>query len=790
MTPQQFIHTYRQVTLSERSACQSHFNDLCELLGQPKPVHADPEGAWYTFERGVQKTAGGQGWADVWMKGHFGWEYKKKKRDLKAAYDQLLQYREDLENPPLLVVCDLDRFEVHTNFTGTAKQVYAFDLEALADEHNLDVLRKLFTDPDALKPGQTPEGITEQVAQHFGKLADGLKTRGIPAHQASHFLMKLMFCMFAEDIGLLGERRLTTKGGPDETLFTRLLRSTKGDPAKLARQLREFFTAMASGGDFWGEDILHFNGGLFHDADVIDLEPAEIQYLLDAAIPDWENVEPSIFGTLFERILDPNKRSQLGAHYTSRADIETLLEPVVMQPLRREWDDVRAQCEKLARKSPRAASRGTRTRKAKLTPPEKRLREFLERLAHVTILDPACGSGNFLYVALHLLLDLEKEVIGYAARQGIGLFPQVRPTQLAGIEINPYAQELASVVIWIGYLQWMHHNGFNPPANPVLEPIESIHRMDAILDLSDPEHPLEPEWPPAEFIVGNPPFLGNRMIQGQLGAHYVNALANIYSERLGGKPDLCCYWYERARSQITNKHTKRCGLLATQGIRGGTNRRTLELLKSSGDIFFAVSDRDWVLDGANVHVSLIGFDDGTEQSRILDGNRVAEINSNLTSNADITRAGKLQDNLSVSFQGAIARGKFDVSHSTACGMLLAGGNPHGRPNSDVLVPCLNGMDITRRPRDSWIVRFPQDSSESDASCYVEPFDVIKAEVQPARQGAAQAEAREFWWKHWRPRTAMFDALSSLHRFVVTPTVSKFRVFSWVAAPAFPDHQLI
>jgi len=201
MTPQEFIAKWRPVTLSERSACQSHFNDLCLVLGQPQPVAADPEGAWYTFERGVRKTTGESGWADVWMRGRFGWEYKKRRRNLDEAYQQLLQYREDLENPPLLVVCDMDRVEVHTNFTGTVKRVHAFDLDGLAEPKNLDILRKVFTDPDALKPGQTTEAITRQAAERFGQLADGLRVRSVPAHAAAHFLMKLMFCMFAEDIG-------------------------------------------------------------------------------------------------------------------------------------------------------------------------------------------------------------------------------------------------------------------------------------------------------------------------------------------------------------------------------------------------------------------------------------------------------------------------------------------------------------------------------------------------------------------------------------------------------------
>ena len=335
MTPQEFISKWQDVTLSERSACQQHFLDLCELRGQPKPADVDKDGSWYTFERGVSKNVGGKGWADVWMKGHFGWEYKGKHKDLARAYQQLLQYREDLDSPPLLVVCDMDRFEVHTNFTNSVKTEHAFDLDGLAEPDNLDVLRKLFTDPDALRPGETTASITERAAKQFAVLADGMRDRGIEPHRAAHFLMKLMFCMFAEDIGLLPDR-----------LFSKVLSGAKSDPRRLAQLLGSLFDAMSTGGLFGADEILHFNGGLFADADVVELTATEIRTLTKINDYDWSSVEPSIFGTLFERTLDPAKRSQIGAHYTSREDIETLLEPVMMTPLRREWDDVCTRADK------------------------------------------------------------------------------------------------------------------------------------------------------------------------------------------------------------------------------------------------------------------------------------------------------------------------------------------------------------------------------------------------------------------------------------------------------------
>ena len=502
MTPQDFVAKWQRANLSERAASHEHFLDLCRLLHQPTPAEDDPDGASYTFERGVSKMGGGNGWADVWKRGYFGWEYKGKHKDLVAAYSQLQLYREDLENPPLLVVCDLDRFEIHTNFTGTITKVYAFDLAGLAKPQNLDTLRKLFTDPEALRPGITTASVTEQAAEKFGMLADGLRVRGVEAHAAAHFLMKLMFCMFAEDVGLLPEK-----------LFGNLLKTSKTDPKRLSARLEKLFEAMATGGDFGAVEVPFFNGGLFADHEVIELQWREIETLVEVNERDWSNVEPSVFGTLFERTLDPAKRSQIGAHYTSREEIETLLEPVVMTPLRREWDAVRETCDALwekiktgDRRSGRGLTRSAANPGASSPAGKKHdraLQDFVERLAHVTILDPACGSGNFLYVAIHLLLDLEKQVIAYAATHGLTLLPQVRPTQLARIEINPYAQQLAQVVIWIAYLQWKYQNGFQAPRNPVLEPIESIREMDAILDLSDPAHPKEPEWPNADFIVGN-----------------------------------------------------------------------------------------------------------------------------------------------------------------------------------------------------------------------------------------------------------------------------------------------
>lgn len=784
MTPQEFTTKWQAANLTERGSCHEHFLDLCEILGQPKPAAADPDGAWYCFEKGVTKTAGGNGWADVWMRSHFGWEYKGKHKDLKAAYNQLLQYREALENPPLLVVCDTDRFEVHTNFTGTAKRVYSFDLSGLADPENLETLRRVFTDPERLKPGETTQNVTEQAALLLGKLADGMRDRGIKPQDAAHFLMKLMFCMFAEDIDLLPSK-----------VFSRSLAASKKDPAKLTKTLKNLFDAMAHGGTFGADEILYFNGGLFSDADVIELVPAEIATLSEAAQFDWSDVEPHIFGTLFERTLDPAKRSQIGAHYTSREDITTLLEPVMMAPLRREWAQVKEECQsllpKLSEERKKAAQQKPSAGKQSKPRREfnKLLQGYVEQLAHVTALDPACGSGNFLYVALHLLLDLEKEVISFAAGNGLGLLPQVRPTQLAGIEINPYAQQLAQVVIWIGYLQWMHDNGFNPPRDPVLEPIESIRLMDAILDLSDPENPKEPEWPKADYIVGNPPFLGDKLMRGGLGDTYVTNLRTLYQNRIPGQSDLCCYWFEKSRVQIRKKMSQRAGLLATQAIRGGNNREVLLRIKEDGDIFFAESDRDWILDGAHVHVSLIGFDNGDEKHRLLNGVSVADVSPQLTFGADVSTAAKLSQNRDLAFIGVCQKAPFDVSDDEAI-TLLKLTNPHGKPNSDVLRPVCNAIDITRRFRNVWNIDFGLDRSLEESSKYESPFEIVKKTVFPIRENHREARQVRYWWLFARPCPDLRRGLAGLSRCLVTPRVSKHRVFFWIDPVVLPDSAVV
>jgi hypothetical protein len=562
LTPQAFTKRWGESTLSERSSYQQHFLDLCEMLGAPKPADVDPTGQFYTFEKGVEKTGGGKGFADVWYKDHFAIEYKGKHKDLSAAYQQLLQYRESLENPPLLVVTDMECFEVHTNFTGTVTQVYSFTNAELPEPENLRVLRAMFENPYSLKPTLTVQSVTEEAAGKFAQIADGLRERGVDPQEAAHFLNKLLFCLFVEDVGLL-----------PESVFSRVVERGAKRPETFNSNVGALFDAMAQGGEFNLLDIPHFDGGLFSDGGVVELEASELKMLREAARLDWGSVEPAILGTLFERSLDPSQRARLGAHYTSKEDILTLVEPVLMAPLRREWVEVKSRATAEAEK---ARAQSGRTAVNTLRRAERELAQFAEQLRRVRVLDPACGSGNFLYVSLKELLDLDKEVYTFAGEIGLTqFFPGVNPEQLYGIETSPYAHELAQVAIWIGYLQWMIDNGFGSPGEPILGPMTNIVEMDAILARDDDGTLIEPEWPEADVIVGNPPFLGGKRMRKELNDAYVDDLFALYRDWVAREADLVTYWFEKARAEIAAGRVKRAGLLATNSIRGGANRRVL-----------------------------------------------------------------------------------------------------------------------------------------------------------------------------------------------------------------------
>lgn len=752
--------------LGERAGAQAHFIDLCRVLGVPEPGDLDN----YCFERGLTKTGGAagrtDGFADVWRRGCFGWEYKAPGKNLEAALKQLMQYALPLENPPLLVVSDRLVIEVHTHFTGTPSELHRF---ALADLTRHDVrqrLRDVWQNPEAFRPRRTNREITEQAARTFAGTAERLRAAGVPAAQVSHFLTQCVFCFFAEDVGLLPDR-----------LFERLV-NVPTDATRLRGQLQNLFQTMRDGGLFGVSDVPWFNGGLFAAIDVPALAAEDLAALKTASGLDWSAIDPSIFGTLFERGLDPSKRSQLGAHYTDPATILRLVEPVVQRPLLVEWETHKPRIAAAMGRSKRHGDKAWRDAQAVFV-------GFLQRLQGYRVLDPACGSGNFLYLALKCLKDIEHQVNIEAEQLGLERQHDLTgPHNVLGIELNEYAAELARVTVWIGELQWRLQRGYGFKLNPVLEALEHIECRDAVLGADG----RPAAWPTADAVVGNPPFLGTKKQWGELGVEYAERLRAAYDGRVPGFADLVCYWFEQARAQLQVGSLSRAGLVATNSIRGGANRQVLDRICETTRIFDAWSDLEWVNDGAAVRVSLIAFGESS-QPPTLDGEPASLIHADLTSGVDLTRTAKLRECKDAAFMGTVKAGRFDISREQAVAW-LAEPNPHGVGNVEVLRRSANAMDLTRRWSETWVVDFGVDRTEQEAACFAAPFAHVQREVKPARDGSNRKSYRERWWLYAEPTPKMRASIGPLPRYIATGIVAKHRLFSWLDRSVLPDHALI
>ena len=348
--------------------------------------------------------------------------------------------------------------------------------------------------------------------------------------------------------------------------------------------------------------------------------------------------------------------------------------------------------------------------------------------------------------------------------------------------------------VWIGEIQWMRRNGFAEARDPVLKPLDTIECRDAILAAAS----TEPAWPAADVLIGNPPFLGGKLLITHLGEDYVSRMFTTYAGRVPAEADLVCYWFEKAGQQIASGQAARAGLVATNSIRGGANRRALQAATESRRIFEAWSDEPWVIDGAAVRVSLVCFSRVADESVFgasLDGQPVDEIYTDLTARrggagVDLTGVRRLPENAGVAFMGDTKGGPFDVAGDQPREWLRLPTNPNGRTNADVLKPWVNGMDLTRRPAGKWIVDFGWTMSAGDAALYEEPFRWVKDRVYPMRQQNRREAYREYWWRHVEPRQGMWGALDGLSRYIATPTVAKHRLFAWCDARICPDHQLI
>jgi hypothetical protein len=628
-----FIAKWRGVTASELSTAQTFAMDLCQLLGV-EPPHADAE-QQYMFERPVTFTHGdgstSAGRIDLYKRGRFVLEAKKLKAPThtKGFDDALLRARSQAEQyaralpasegrPPFLIVLDVgNRIELYAEFSRSGATYTPFPdprshriaLDDLRDEKIRARLRTIWTDPLALDPSRESARVTREIAARLATLARSLEAAGHRAEAVAQFLMRCLFTMFAEDVKLL----------PSESFRDLLLKHAE-QPDTAMRMLGLLWHDMDKGG-FSGaiaSEVLRFNGKLFKQPDTLPLTREQIALLIEAARAKWEHVEPAIFGTLLERALDPDERHKLGAHYTPRAYVERLVLPTVIEPLRREWSDAHAAALTLAAEG-------------KADEAVKTLRAFHHRLCTVRVLDPACGSGNFLYVTLEHLKRLEGEVLNaldeLGFRQtGLALDGEradamggetVDPHQLLGIELNPRAAAIAEVVLWIGYLQWHYRTrgDINPP-QPVIRDFRNIENRDAVLAYDRMEYvldergvpvsrwdgvsmkaspvtgeevpddskrlpleryvnPRKAAWPEADFVVGNPPFIGNKRMRTALGDGYVEALRGAWLD-MPESADFVMYWWHHAAVLTRNGALQRFGFITTNSISQTFNRRIIE----------------------------------------------------------------------------------------------------------------------------------------------------------------------------------------------------------------------
>jgi hypothetical protein len=645
-----FIARWRGVTASELSTSQSFVIQLCELLGV-QPPHPTPEQS-YMFERPITFTHGdgstSAGRIDCYRRGHFVWESKKLKDGERQAAagsrrfdDALLRARTQAENyaralpategrPPFVVVVDVGHvIELYAEFTRSGATYTPFPdprshrirLEQLADPAIRKRLKALWTDPLSLDPSRASARVTREVAAELAELAKSLEAAGHTPHHVAGFLTRCLFSMFAEDVGLL------PKSGPEGLgSFVHLLRQHREQPATLTQMLKIFWAGMDAGGfnAAIAADVLRFNGKLFKgaaaDGYVLPLTTAQIDGLLRAARANWTEVEPAIFGTLLERALDPTERHALGAHYTPRAYVERLVLPTVVEPLRADWANAQAAAIVLARE---ADELDGKKREAKLEEARAEIRRFHHQLCTTRVLDPACGSGNFLYVTLEHLKRLEGEVMNQLEALGqtqerLGLEGEtVTLQQLRGIELNERAAALAELVLWIGWLQWhVRTRGLASVAEPVVHDYGNIEHRDAVLaydraelatdeagqvitrwdgttfkkhpvtgeDVPDeaaqvPQwryvNPRPAEWPAADFIVGNPPFIGAGPMRAALGDGYVQALRATWTD-VPESADFVMYWWHHAACLVRTGAARRFGFITTNSLRQTFNRRVVQ----------------------------------------------------------------------------------------------------------------------------------------------------------------------------------------------------------------------
>ncbi|MGN6489552.1 MAG: class I SAM-dependent DNA methyltransferase, partial [Devosia sp.] len=717
------------------------------------------------------------------------------------AYALMLPAEHDW--PPFIIVCDVGHaFEIYADFNGKGRDYTQFPdrqgfriyLEDLRREEVRERLRLVWTDPRALDPTRQAAEATREVAGQLAEVSRSLEQRGFRAEEVASFLMRCLFTMFAEDVELL----------PKDS-FVGLLQECVAEPSIFQGVVGELWAAMNEGriAASLRARVRHFNGEFFKHPVVLPLNREEIGELLVAASRNWRNVEPAIFGSLLEGALDPRERSKLGAHYTPRAYVERLVVPTIMEPLREDWRAVTVAVEKLVGEGDRKGAIAAVT-------------AFHEGLCKVRVLDPACGTGNFLYVAMEKIKQLEDEVLEALASLGgqvaLGFEThRVDPHQFLGLEVNPRAAAIAELVLWIGFLQIHYRSNRQHPNEPILRAFRNIECRDAVLEWDGTGTPRRPAWPEAEFIVGNPPFLGKGSpMRAALGDDYVRALWAA-NPRMNRSADLVMYWWDRAADEVAGSRIIRgFGFVTTNSLTQVFNRRVVERHLGGTrplTITFAIPDHPWTKATANaaaVRIAMTVVRRGKKQpgrlmrvlhERALETDQpvielqAAEgpINADLTIGADLTNSRALMANTGLSSNGMMlaARG-FVLSREQADRLR----EMDGEPARAVIRPFVNGGDLLRGAAPRFVIdlhdRDPAEVRQSAPNVY----EHLLQTVRRSRDGNADRAFRERWWLFGRNRPEVRSFTEGSTRYIGTTETAKHRVFQFLPADIVPDHMIV
>ncbi|WP_145348953.1 class I SAM-dependent DNA methyltransferase [Rosistilla ulvae] len=871
---EEFVERWKDSGGAELANSQSFLKELCDLLDvpHPEPTKSESDANTYVFEKAVEFNNGDGtvsfGRVDLYRAGCFVLESKQgserrsaeqsealatttrtaKKlggtakrgtpawdRAMQAARKQAEGYAKAIpdEWPPFLVVVDVGNcFDLYSDFSGTGKNYvpfpdprsYRIALNRLHEETVRDTLRLLWTDPYSLDPSKQSADVTRDIATRLAKLAKSLESEH-DAETVAGFLMRCLFTMFAEDVELIRKDS-----------FTELLLSLRFEPQNFKPMVESLWEAMDEGkfSTILREKVPRFNGKFFKDRAALALNKDQVELLLEAAEHKWDLVEPAIFGTLLERALDPVERHKLGAHYTPRAYVERLVMPTIIEPLREKWEATYAAAIQLHEEG-------------KGKDAVKLLRDFHGELCETRVLDPACGSGNFLYVSMELMKRLEGEVVSAMASFGDDVLPGITidPHQFLGIEINPRAAALAELVLWIGFIQWHRRtrNEVTPP-EPILKNYENIECRDAILDWDGIEpvtdddgnpvtrwdgrttkqhpvtgeevpdegarvqelryiNPQKAEWPEADYIVGNPPFVGNKRMREVLGEGYTKTLRAAYNE-VPESADYVMFWWSRSSQIVGAERACHFGLITTNSLTQTFNNRVVRkrLTEDGNSLIFAVPDHPWVdsTDGAQVRIAMtvVGHGEKNGQLATVCDEELGTVESPQERLDQLY--GMISSGLRIGFDAASLL-KLEANQSIACpGVQLSGqgfvvdadqvASFVERTRNDLVRPYVTGRDISQQRRESYVVdAFGLEVSEL-RSKYSDAYQHLLVSVKPQRDQNPRAKYREEWWLHSEPRRKFRKSLDAIDRMIVTSRTSRHRCFQFMSTSVLAETKVL